>query len=51
MNAPVDYLAPDVPAALPCHETPLVRATNATLEGYGRLVDDPRDCSVEIVRA
>ena len=50
MNAPIDYLAPDVPAALPWHETPLVRATNATLEGYGRLVDDPRDCSVEIVR-
>jgi hypothetical protein len=46
----VDYLAPDVPPALPWHETPLVRATARSLEGYGRLVDDPRDCAIEIVR-
>lgn len=50
MNDAIDYLAPDVPAALPWHETPLVRATDATLEGYGRLVDDPRECPIEIVR-
>lgn len=50
MNAPIDYLAPDVPASLPWHETPLVRATDAALEGYGHLVDDPRECEVEIVR-
>ena len=29
---------------------PVVDATSATLEGYGRLVDDPRACVVEIVR-
>ena len=46
----IDYLAPDVPAALPWPETPIVRATNALLKGYGRLVDDPRDCPIEIVR-
>ena len=50
MNAPTDYLAPDVPGTLPWHETPLVRATNASLEGYGVLVDDPRERKVEIVR-
>lgn len=50
MNAPLDYLAPDVPAALPWHETSLVPATDASLAGYGRLVDDPRDCAIEIVR-
>jgi hypothetical protein len=49
-DVPIDYLAPDVPASLPWHETPLVRATNATLAGYGCLVDDPCDCKVEIVR-
>ena len=32
------------------HETPLVMATNASLEGYGRLVDDPAKCAIEIVR-
>jgi len=46
----IDYLAPDVPGSLPWHETPLVRATDASLAGYGRLVDDWRDCPVEIVR-
>lgn len=46
----IDYLAPDVPSALPWHETPVVRATDALLEGYGRLVDDPRSCGIEIVR-
>ncbi len=46
----VDYLSPDVPPALPWHRTPLVRATPESLEGYGRLVDDPRDCAIEIVR-
>jgi ureidoglycolate lyase len=50
VNAAVDYLTPDVPPSLPWHETPLVRATNASLEGYGYLVDDPRECRVEIVR-
>lgn len=50
MQHAIDYLSPDVPAVLPWHETPLVRATDATLAGYGRLVDDPRECPIEIVR-
>jgi hypothetical protein len=50
VNATVDYLSPDVPSALPWHETPLVRATDENLRGYGCLVDDPCDCRVEIVR-
>jgi ureidoglycolate lyase len=32
------------------HETPLVAATEKTLEGYGLLVDDPRGFPIEIVR-
>ena len=32
------------------HETPLVIASDETLEGYGRLVDDPKDFPIEIVR-
>ena len=50
MQATIDYLSPPVPAALPWHETPLVRATDTLLDGYGRLVDDPSACAVEIVR-
>jgi len=29
---------------------PLVDATSASLQGYGRLIDDPNDCRIEIVR-
>jgi hypothetical protein len=47
---PIDYLRPDVPGVLPWVDVPLVRATPDTLRGYGRLVDDPRDCRIEIVR-
>ena len=32
------------------HETPLVAATEASLEGYGKLVDDPKTFAIEIVR-
>jgi ureidoglycolate lyase len=32
------------------HETPLVVATDASLEGYGQLVDDPKTFPIEIVR-
>jgi ureidoglycolate lyase len=32
------------------HETPLVVATEASLEGYGRLVASPADFPIEIVR-
>jgi ureidoglycolate lyase len=31
------------------HDTPLVVASDATLKGYGFLVDDPKACKIEIV--
>lgn len=36
--------------SLPLHQVPLVMADESTVEGYGRMVDDPQDCAVEIVR-
>lgn len=50
MRAPIDYLDPKLPAALACIEMPIVDGTDAALEGYGHLVDDPNDCRIEIVR-
>src|SRR5580692_11277509 len=32
------------------HETPIVIASDATLEGYGCLVEDPKNFPIEIVR-
>jgi hypothetical protein len=32
------------------HETPLRAATDKSLRGYGRLVDDPKNFAIEIVR-
>jgi ureidoglycolate lyase len=32
------------------HDTPVVIATDESLEGYGCLVDDPKTCPIEIVR-
>ncbi len=49
MNAPIDYLNPALPAGLRRVVMPVVDATDATLEGYGRLVSDPAACEVEIV--
>jgi hypothetical protein len=48
--AVADYLNPDIPAGLRRVTMPVVDATNAALEGYGRLVDDPGACAIEIVR-
>jgi len=48
--AVTDYLAPDLPRGLRSVLMPVVDATPAALEGYGRLVDDPECCKVEIVR-
>lgn len=48
MNAP-DYLNPDIPGDLVTVQIPLVRATAATLSGYGLLVDDPGLFDIEIV--
>lgn len=49
MPAP-DYLDPKVPDGLRRVRMPVVDATDANLEGYGRLVDDPADVRLEIVR-
>lgn len=45
-----NYLQPGLDAGLRRVVMPVVDATNETLEGYGRLVDDPDSCEVEIVR-
>jgi hypothetical protein len=45
-----DFLRPNLPPALPWVAMPVVAATPATLDGYGRLVDDPANCTIEIVR-
>jgi len=36
--------------SLPLHPVPLVAATDDSVAGYGRLVDDPAACDIEIVR-
>lgn len=45
-----DYLNPQVPVGLKRVRMPVVDATPAALDGYGRLVDSPDDVRVEIVR-
>ena len=45
-----DYLNPNLPAGLRRVPMPVVDATPALLEGYGRLVDDATQCEIEIVR-
>jgi hypothetical protein len=50
MNPPVDYLDPRLPSGLRLVSMPIVEATAQSLAGFGRLVDDPAECSVEIVR-
>ena len=47
---PIDYLDPDLPAGLASVRMPVVVATAESLAGYGRLVDDPAQCAIEIVR-
>jgi hypothetical protein len=45
-----DFLNPRLPAGLPTVPMPVVDADDAALEGFGRLVRDPAECPVEIVR-
>lgn len=49
MAAP-DYLNPDLPKNLEIAQIEVVDASAENLQGYGYLVDDPDDVSVEIVR-
>jgi ureidoglycolate hydrolase-like protein len=50
VREPIDYLNPRLPAGLALVSMPIVTATDETLTGYGRLIDDPRACPIEIVR-
>jgi hypothetical protein len=50
MQAPIDYLNPQLPPDLALVRMPFVPATPASLAGFGRLVDDAKQCAVEIVR-
>jgi len=50
MATPIDYLNPALPKGLRRVVMPVVDATPVTLDGYGRLVDDPDECRVEIVQ-
>ena len=45
-----DFLNPNLPAGLPTVRMPVIEATAAKLEGFGRLVANPDQCPVEIVR-
>jgi hypothetical protein len=45
-----DYLNPALPEGLVRVRMPVIDATSETLAGYGRLVDDPSACPIEIVR-
>jgi hypothetical protein len=47
---PFDYLNPAIPAGLRRVVMPVVDASDASLGGYGHLVDSPEACDVEIVR-
>jgi len=46
----IDYLNPGLPAGLAHVSMPIVDATAASLDGYGRLIDDPAQCRIDIVR-
>ncbi|WP_322049870.1 ureidoglycolate lyase [Paraburkholderia bannensis] len=50
MSKAIDYLNPELPAGLRRVAMPVIDATPATLEGYGKLVADPSQCEVEIVQ-
>ena len=48
--APTYLFDPADKPALPVFEVPLIEATDSSVEGYGRLVDDPQSCEIEIAR-
>ncbi|MEP6886159.1 MAG: ureidoglycolate lyase [Gammaproteobacteria bacterium] len=50
MRVPVDYLNPNLPTGLALVRMPLMDATPETIKEYGRLVDNPEECRIEIVR-
>ncbi|AMH43854.1 MULTISPECIES: ureidoglycolate lyase [Burkholderiaceae] len=46
----IDYLNPALPRGLRRVSMPVVDATPAALDGFGKLVNDPGECSIEIVQ-
>jgi ureidoglycolate lyase len=50
VQAPIDYLNPNLPAGLRRVPIPVIAASAESLEGYGRLIDSVEECQVEIVR-
>ncbi len=50
MNAPTYIFEASEKPSLPLHQVPLIEASEASVEGYGRLVDDYEGFDVEIVR-
>ena len=50
MTGAPDYLAPGIPPGLARVRIPVVDASPESLAGYGRLVHDPDDVAIEIVR-
>lgn len=50
MNAPIDFLNPNLPAGLPVVRMPVREATAESLQGYGHLVNEPKECQIEIMR-
>ena len=48
-TAPIDYLNPNLPPGLRSVVMPVVDATPGALKDYGCLVDEPKDCRIEIV--
>ncbi len=45
-----DYMNPLLPAGLEHVTIPVIKATSASVKGYGCLVDDPDDFNIEITR-
>ena len=50
IEAPVYIFDAAEKPSLPWVDVPLIKATDASVEGYGYLVDDPDACDIEIVR-
>ena len=50
MNAPTYMFEASSKPSLPWHEVPLIRATDASVKGYGWLVDDHNGFEIEITR-
>jgi hypothetical protein len=50
MSAPEYMFEASSKPSLPWHEVPLIRATDASLKGYGQLVTDPSQFEIEITR-